>query len=148
MGCIWIGRLDLAMPHEDQFNYNMGCIWMRERRMYLFAWMGLTITWDVFEWYWLHPELITVMFNYNMGCIWISVLTSGRPFPHCLTITWDVFEWYGHGFTGRFYQSLTITWDVFELAIQAAYPNYRPFNYNMGCIWMTLVFAQDVEKEV
>ena len=62
------------MPHEDQFNYNMGCIWMRERRMYLFAWMGLTITWDVFELAIQAAYPNYRPFNYNMGCIWMTLV--------------------------------------------------------------------------
>ena len=71
MGCIWIPKHKTASLRGTPFNYNMGCIWMINWILVHPSCVGLTITWDVFE--------------YRMG---ENIKDGGSS----LTITWDVFE--------------------------------------------------------
>ena len=75
------------------FNYNMGCIWMKLFYHFLSPAMGLTITWDVFEYALVRAYAHSIgEFNYNMGCIWMKFFAKHREKDSGLTITWDVFE--------------------------------------------------------
>ena len=119
------------------FNYNMGCIWMYGVRIIRHSIMGLTITWDVFEY---HPSSAHpnsgMLFNYNMGCIWMILymgqLVEDCPFNYNMGCIWMSFADGSICFDG----GLTITWDVFESPSCPMSSTTTSFNYNMGCIWM------------
>ena len=59
MGCIWMVKSRHLLQERPQFNYNMGCIWI------IFRTVEIEI-----------PD----EFNYNMGCIWIWNSRIGSVF--------------------------------------------------------------------